>query len=72
MLSWHISKSMLTILKIFWLCDGVDEVFLLGVVFVMGKIMLNGLGFPFCAIKKVLHFRLGLCKIFSTIFDHFS
>ena len=61
-----------TILIIFWLCDGVGEVYIWCVLSVMGKIMLNGLGFSFCAIKKVLHFRLGLCKIFSTIFDHFS
>ena len=60
------------ILKIFRLCDGMCEVFLFGVVSAVRKFLLNGLGFAFCAIKKVLHFRLGLCKIFSTIFDHFS
>ena len=54
-------------LKIFWLCDGVSELYIWGVLSVMGKLMLNGLGFAFCAIKKVLHFRMGLCKIFGTI-----
>ena len=72
MLCWHISKIAHTIFIIFRLCDGVGEVYIWGVVSVMGKLMLNGLGFPFCAIKKVLHFRMGLCKMFSTIFDHFS
>ena len=56
MLFWHIFKMAHTILIIFWLCDGVGEVYIWGVVSVMGKVMLNGLGFAFCAIKNVLHF----------------
>ena len=63
---------MFQIQKIFRVCDGVGEVYIRGVLSVMGKIMLNWLGLQLRPIKKVMHLRSGFVRNFVLFLSYFS